>query len=288
MLSRKHEMGSPDEAFKLLGLGAPFAYAGATYWACQYLDQKVSDEAKQAISNVLKIRSHDPANVSAALVEVFDRIYGRPLLSWKGFRRSALFTMVITLVYLYEIGMLTDTYTILRDWWSGSGWFLPTELWVSLLLNIFTDYLALFAVRMWLNSSRSRPLLALVTGSAIGVAVVFGTAFLRGGIGFYLEWLAYPSLPPLRVRDVFPLLRAAFPFGDTVFLTIPTLAVFVWLPLFAISILLLRLASPITWAVGKTQWFLKDGKEHPLEAIGMVASVIVFGAAVVWRVFFQG
>ena len=70
-------------------------------------------------------------------------------------------------------------------------------------------------------------------------------------------------------------------------LTIPAMTVFVWLPLLGVSILLIRLIEPITWAVGKTQWFLKDGKEHPLEAIGMVASVIVFSLAVVWQVFFK-
>jgi hypothetical protein len=35
----------------------------------------------------------------------------------------------------------------------------------------------------------------------------------------------------------------------------PSLAVFAWLPLFAASILLLRASEPLTWAVGRTQWF---------------------------------
>ena len=32
-------------------------------------------------------------------------------------------------------------------------------------------------------------------------------------------------------------------------------------------------------AVEKAQWFLKQGDAHPLKAIGVVATIIVFGSA---------
>ena len=56
----------------------------------------------------------------------------------------------------------------------------------------------------------------------------------------------------------------------------PAFAVFAWLPLFALGIVTARLLTPLSWIVGRTQWFLKEGKEHPLKAIGYVAAVVVF------------
>ena len=67
----------------------------------------------------------------------------------------------------------------------------------------------------------------------------------------------------------------------------PALAVFAWLPLFALGIVIVRLLTPMTWVVGRTQWFLKEGKEHPLKAIGYVAAVVVFLGTVAGRAVFR-
>ena len=67
----------------------------------------------------------------------------------------------------------------------------------------------------------------------------------------------------------------------------PALAVFIWLPLFALGILIARLLTPLSLIVGRTQWFLKDGEEHPLKAIGYVAAVVVFLCAVAGRAVFS-
>jgi len=66
-----------------------------------------------------------------------------------------------------------------------------------------------------------------------------------------------------------------------------SMAVFVWLPLFALGILIARLLTPLSWVVGRTQWFLKEGKEHPLKAIGYVAAVVVFLGTVAGRAVFS-
>jgi hypothetical protein len=63
-----------NELFKLLGFGTPFIYATATYGLFRWLDAKASDEAKIAISHLLDLKQHDSKQVSAALVEVFDRV----------------------------------------------------------------------------------------------------------------------------------------------------------------------------------------------------------------------
>jgi hypothetical protein len=43
--------------------------------------------------------------------------------------------------------------------------------------------------------------------------------------------------------------------------------------------LAVRIVFLIFKAVEKAQWFLKQGDAHPLKAIGIVATIIVFGSA---------
>ena len=49
-------------------------------------------------------------------------------------------------------------------------------------------------------------------------------------------------------------------------------------PLFAFGIVIVRLLAPLSSMVGTVQWFLNNGKEHPLKAIGYVAALAVFSA----------
>ena len=59
------------------------------------------------------------------------------------------------------------------------------------------------------------------------------------------------------------------------------LVVHMWLPLFGLCVLLLRGLNYFRLAVGETQWFLKSGQEHPLDAIGYVGAGLVFVATIV-------
>ena len=59
----------------------------------------------------------------------------------------------------------------------------------------------------------------------------------------------------------------------------PAFIIHLWLPLFALSSLVVRLVYLIFRAVEWAQWFLKQGDAHPLKAIGIVATIIVFGSA---------
>jgi hypothetical protein len=60
--------------------------------------------------------------------------------------------------------------------------------------------------------------------------------------------------------------------------------VYLWLPLFALSMMLAKSLNHLRIAVGGAQWFFKRGKDHPIEAIGYVAAIIVFvlSAIYVW------
>jgi hypothetical protein len=94
------------EALKLLGFATPFAYAAATFACFHYLDNKVSDEAKTAISKWLEPKRFDNEEVARATVEIFNRVYTRPLFAWRALLRSAAITTAIWLVFFYEHGLL--------------------------------------------------------------------------------------------------------------------------------------------------------------------------------------
>jgi hypothetical protein len=68
-----------------LGYAAPLLYAAAAYGLFRWLDENLSTAAKAALASTMKLRSYGKEQVASALVEVFDRIYTRPLLSWRAF-----------------------------------------------------------------------------------------------------------------------------------------------------------------------------------------------------------
>jgi hypothetical protein len=64
----------------------------------------------------------------------------------------------------------------------------------------------------------------------------------------------------------------------------PAYLVHLWLLLFAIGALATRLLFIFFQSVEYAQWFLKQGNQHPLRAIGLPAALFVFIGTVVWRV----
>src|SRR5258708_14277915 len=87
---------------KHLGLATPFLYAAATYGLFDFLDKRTSGQAKSAISNWLKSETYNEEAVRSAIVEMFDRIYGRPLLRLRSFGRSAAISLVLSVIYIVE------------------------------------------------------------------------------------------------------------------------------------------------------------------------------------------
>ncbi len=64
------------------------------------------------------------------------------------------------------------------------------------------------------------------------------------------------------------------------------LVVHLWLPLTFLSIMAFRLLGPGKAGVIRLQWFLKDGQDRPLSAIGLVAcAVVLLGTAIFQRLF---
>jgi hypothetical protein len=88
-----------------------------------------------------------------------------------------------------------------------------------------------------------------------------------------------------RFLDWFPQLFVGEDVSDVVHFhwpqlaVVPTLAVHLWLSLPALCIVLRRVLNWHRLGVGVAQWFFKDGKDHPLDAIGYVAAALVFAGA---------
>jgi hypothetical protein len=278
-----------DELLRLLGLGTPVIYAAAIYGLFHWLDANVSEGGKEAISRLLDLKDYDSKQVSAAFVEVFDRLYSSPLLSTRAFLRSSVITLVTSGIFICESAWFRDLFVFFFKAWI-EGWIfwavLGTTI-VSLVVNIVSDYASLFLIRAWLTRAMSRPAATLLIAAMIGAFIIVTTFAFR----FTLAGLLQMNVGVLSrnvlatAEDVSPhmLWEAYVP----ALLFFPGIVVFAWLPLFAIGIVFLRIINPLSVAVRKAQWFLKDGKDHPLDAVGYVAAAIVFAVLVVWQVFFK-
>jgi hypothetical protein len=68
---------------------------------------------------------------------------------------------------------------------------------------------------------------------------------------------------------------------DQIELYFPALFVHLWLPLLLIGASLNFVLRTLLRAVKFAEWFISHGEDHPLDAIGMIASVLVFAVAFV-------
>jgi hypothetical protein len=178
-----------SEVLKLLGFSTPFVYAAAVYGFFHYLDEKASERAKTAISGWLQPREHNKTAVADAMIEIFDRLYTRPLLGWRAFMRSALFTICMTVVFLYEFGLLSradkienQLITLMR----GAGHFWALLILAQIVLtNVVCDYVALFIVRRFLVMGRLRPMIASLFAPVAGISIVYAVFY---GLG---KWFSY-------------------------------------------------------------------------------------------------
>jgi hypothetical protein len=311
-------------AKKLAGyLGDPYVsavgYGALAYSFFHWLDEKASDDAKSLLARTMRLKDYKSEQVASALVEVFDRIYTYPLWRWRAFFWSVIFTTAISVIFLFELSrndyyLFSDPHFHCDHWrfplspigscsamspapelgvprlttWPAAylfgnylmfGW---ADLVPALLFNVLTDYLSLFVIRAVLLRSGTRPVISLALGALSAVAIVVAADHLRSSILLFKDLVQGRGTLAWDIRMAMP----NHILSRTFFYAWPALAVFIWLPLFALGIVFARLLAPLSWIVGRTQWFLKDGKEHPLKAIGYVAAVAVFLCMVVGRAVF--
>jgi hypothetical protein len=167
-----------------LGYATPLIYAGMAYKLFGWLDNEVSAQAKAALSRAMKLDAIGRLGtlpnkqLADALVEVFDRLYTYPLKSGRAFLRSALFTIVVTLVFLYEMSDIVTPVTSR----------VVFSVIYATLFNVGADYISLFIIRAWLMRAGRRPVLALLGGTLIGAAFVYVVTTVRAVIPLFVDF----------------------------------------------------------------------------------------------------
>lgn len=260
-----------------LGLGMAGSLAGATYWLFNWLDRHASADANKAISQWIKGEAYRRIDLGDAVVHAFDRVYTAPLFTWRAFLRSA----SISIVCFVLPALLVVTRSV-NDLSAASGWaLLAVELALSLTVVILSDYVSIFVVRLSLALSRRHLFGALLLAFVAGLAIVIG-AFVAIANATLLVINQYADMTSAsdwqRFVDVFVLLGLV---KMGVLSALSATFVHLWLPLMGLGLLALRLSYVLFKAATWMQWFLAKGDSHPLRAVGLVATVVVFVAAAV-------
>jgi hypothetical protein len=252
--------------FDWIGLGTAFVLAGTTYSFFYWLDRNASTEAKQAISSYLRGQVYTPIDVRNGIISAFDRLYSYPLLRLRAFVRSAVWSIFVSSSYICLLmpghpGLIVGITNL--------------QFWLLLPEYIVSDYLSLFIIRWWLASTAHHPIRSSLLGCLLGVSVVIVILSI-------LDILKYSLF--LNDGDIGGTLQE---YGRTIYedptvefvALAPGFVVHLWLLLFALGAIGVRLCYPLLRAVESARWFLKEGDQNPLRAVGVVAGALVFVVA---------
>jgi hypothetical protein len=170
-------------------------------------------------------------------------------------------------------------------WFYVSHFIVPPEIRMSrqalygLIMSLFSvivaDYCSLFVVRRCLVLAGDRPFVALLFGAASGL-IIIPTAHILPAVLLAAEGMLFNPAAKLDVYyAIFRSIVEWWP-GAVIVVMAPAFLVHLWLPAFALGAFGVRLLYAIFQAVRGAQWFLKQGNQHPIRAIGRVAGVLVF------------
>jgi hypothetical protein len=261
------------------GLATPLLYAAAVYGFFFWLEKNTSKPAKQAFAVYLEPRVYDREAIAAAILELFDEVYTHPLFTRRAFFRSLLITISITLIVIFEYNRAVIDVLYHNK-------YLVLIILFTFSVNIISDYISLFIVRACLADRRLTPFMALIVGPILGVLFVTSCVLLRAS--------TIPLINDLVGNDWLP---SSYPRNDwlhafmmlivskvIIITSAGALLVHMWLPLFALSIGLLRGMYYFLLATRWAQWFLRRAQGHPFEVVGLVAAPLIFigAAAALW------
>lgn len=263
-------MVTVKEWLNVLGFGTPFLYAGSIYMLGRFLEKHASPASKKTLAEWLKGRLYTNADVAALLTEVFDRIYSKPLWGWKAILRSAVISVILTVVVAVQLFPLLISIALFSPE-MRSQWIM------QVCSNILADYLALSLIRRWLKIGARHPIFAMMTGPIIGVALVVAIYVTASVARFSINtWTFHLRYFPEGTVEWYGFLIQS-PWGSSnraVFLS--TLPVHLWLPILAIGILIAKSINYLKRAGRFSVWFIKDGSRRPFLAVCTCGAVVVF------------
>jgi hypothetical protein len=210
---------------------------------------------------------------------VFDRLYTAPLLGWRAFLRSGLFSIILTLILAYEF------YSNIMFFMAYMVPEIRYQWFTQILTNIIADYTSLFFIRRWLIIAGRNPLFSLITAPLVGGIIIITYYIIHDVDSFSIKTQSFHLQ---YILDDLEWWTAAIQrrVSTSRVLLIPVFAVHMWLPLFACGVVFAKVINAIRSSSARMQWFLKRGREHPLQAIGYVAATIVFvGSIIMQKVF---
>jgi hypothetical protein len=268
-------MTAVEDLAKLLHLGSPLVAAVAIYAIFRFLDDKASEAANATLVAWIKGEYYKRVELRAAILAAFDYVYRSPLFSWRSFGRSAFLSLIAGIIYFW---LTNSTYSL-------TSLSLSFALFVAIPL-ILVDYFSLFLVRNCLRLGEAKLFLSIIIAAiCVAFAVVLFLALFRviqdlelgdifgGDSRFHVlmnDLRQFPSVLWYELRD-----------REVRWTLVPTLFVYLWLPLLLLGAAINSALTPFFVAAGRAQWFIKRGEEQPFEAIGITTSVVVFICAAV-------
>jgi hypothetical protein len=255
--------GQVATILKLLGFWPPLVYGFAVFSLFWLLDRNAAPRARKAISGWFAGPAYDKQGVAAAVLYVFDKFYTSPLLGWRALFRSAAISTAVTVVVSLQVSSAIFWFTIYGPLDIRMG------IVSQLITNICADYLALFFIRRWLILGGRRPLPALITAPLIGVLLVAVCYLVRDVGGFALQTLTFEW--HYFVDDFYQWSHFIANKSLRWSLLVPAFLVHVWLPLFALGVIIVKALNSVRMAGRFSQWFFVGGDAHPLRSIGYIA-----------------
>ena len=252
-------------------------------------EKAASPDAKNAITRWLKNVKLEgtPTTWPSTFASVFDSIFGKKHFSWRCFRRSCVASLIAVLVMTFIWAALRPLHARhqMENFVSKPGEFLVVVI-VFAGLNLLPDYVSLLESRYILRRmsavqhSTGRILSLLVLDVVLTVSIFFA-ALLLLGFGFnYPFGKSAANILELYGEGVAEILNHG------VFLSSPggslSLGIFfyttfftsVWVWLYAISGLVVKVGEYFGITVSPIRWFL-DIENKPLHSLGVISMLLV-------------
>lgn len=265
------------EVFRSLGLESAFIYAGLTFAFFAWVDSDISPQVKETISRWINRMSHERTAVTASIVQIFDRIYGKKLLSLNTLVRSSLISIVVSVIFIVEQRIVSNP-SLRPD---------QTHLFAfSIYANVLSDYLSLFFIKKLLVSLPARPILTLLLGTTVAALVIF--MFLVFRLSMPVIFAGHLRLDWEENWMLAAIAAILFPFMASIKLVLmhpevigmslvpPAIFVHLWLALMGIAVFIIRIGTYFFRTVSVAEKVLKKEESRPLRAIGYVAALFVF------------